>query len=126
MPHVATSIADLLEHLRGAAHVEGDRLVIDDEARFRADAIRDLAWTAAFTTDDPTAEAARWLVWEASQALGYKEMFDHLDGLAGLDETVRRIQTRTRHFAKRQLTWLRHLPGCRPVDAAQALCAGEN
>jgi fructose/tagatose bisphosphate aldolase len=70
MPHVATSIADLLATVAGAAHVEGDRLVIDDEARFRADAIRDLAWTAAFTEDEPTAEATRWMVWEASQALG--------------------------------------------------------
>ena len=70
MPHVATSIADLLATLAGAAHVEDDRLVIDDEAKFRAEAIKDLAWTAAFTTDDPTAEATRWLVWEASQALG--------------------------------------------------------
>jgi len=70
MPHVATSIADLLAALAGAAHVEGDKLVIDDEAKFRADAIKDLAWTAAFTTDEPTAEASRWIVWEASQALG--------------------------------------------------------
>jgi len=70
MPHVATSIADLLAALAGAAHVEGDKLVIDDEAKFRAEAIKDLAWTAAFTTDEPTAEATRWMVWEASQALG--------------------------------------------------------
>jgi tRNA dimethylallyltransferase len=53
---------------------------------------------------------------EARQALGYKEVFDHLDGRAGLDETVRRIQTRTRNFAKRQLTWFRHLPECRFVS----------
>jgi tRNA dimethylallyltransferase len=52
---------------------------------------------------------------EARQALGYKEVFDHLDGRAGLEETVRRIQTRTRNFAKRQLTWFRHLPECRFV-----------
>jgi tRNA dimethylallyltransferase len=53
---------------------------------------------------------------EARQALGYKEVFDHLDGRAGLEETVRRIQTRTRRFAKRQLTWFRHLPECRFVS----------
>jgi tRNA dimethylallyltransferase len=53
---------------------------------------------------------------EARQALGYKEVFDHLDGRAGLDETVRRIQTRTRNFAKRQLTWFRRLPECRSVS----------
>jgi fructose-bisphosphate aldolase, class II len=70
MPHVATSTADLLDTISGAAHVDGGRLVIDDEAQFRSQAIRDLAWTAAFTTDEPTAEATRWIVWEASQALG--------------------------------------------------------
>jgi tRNA dimethylallyltransferase len=50
---------------------------------------------------------------EASQALGYKEMFAHLDGRATLAETVALIQARSRQFAKRQLTWFRHLPGCR-------------
>jgi fructose/tagatose bisphosphate aldolase len=70
MPSVAASIADLIAALSGAAHVDGDRLVIDDEAAFRERAIRDLAWTAAFTPDEGTAEGARWLVWEAAQALG--------------------------------------------------------
>jgi fructose/tagatose bisphosphate aldolase len=70
MPYVATSPADLLSHLSGIAHVAEGKLVIDDAARFRSEAAADLAWTAAFTTDDATAEAARWLVWEAGQALG--------------------------------------------------------
>jgi fructose/tagatose bisphosphate aldolase len=70
MTRVATSPADLLAALAGAAHIDEDRLVIDDEAAFRRDTIRTLAWTAAFTTDDATAEAAQWIVWEASQALG--------------------------------------------------------
>ncbi len=70
MPHVATSPADLLDHLAGIAHLDGGTLVVDDAARFRSEAAYDLAWTAAFTADDPTAEAARWIVWEASQALG--------------------------------------------------------
>jgi fructose/tagatose bisphosphate aldolase len=70
MPYVASSAADLLAHLSGIAHVAGDTLVIDDAARFRSEAAADLAWTAAFTTDDATAEAARWLVWEGAQALG--------------------------------------------------------
>jgi tRNA dimethylallyltransferase len=52
---------------------------------------------------------------EASQAAGYKEMLDYLDGRASLEETVRKIQTRTRNLAKRQLTWFRRLPGCRFV-----------
>ena len=70
MPHVATSIADLVAMLVGIAHIEGDRLVIDDERRFRSESAADLAWTAAFTADDTTADAVRWIVWEASQALG--------------------------------------------------------
>ena len=52
---------------------------------------------------------------EAAQALGYKELFDHLDGRLGLEEAVTRIQTRSRNFAKRQLTWFRNLPECVPV-----------
>jgi fructose/tagatose bisphosphate aldolase len=70
MPHVATDPTDLLSTLAGSAHLDSERLVIDDEATFRDAGIRDLAWTAAFTTDDATAAAAQWLVWEASQGLG--------------------------------------------------------
>jgi tRNA dimethylallyltransferase len=54
---------------------------------------------------------------EAAQAVGYKEAFDHLDGLTTRDETVRLIQIRSRRLAKRQLTWFRQMPECRPVSA---------
>ncbi len=77
MPHVATSPADLLETIRPAAHLDGDLLVVDDEAAFRSTAIADLAWTAAFSTDDATTAAAQWLVWEASQALGAQSASIH-------------------------------------------------
>jgi tRNA dimethylallyltransferase len=60
-------------------------------------------------------QLSRPLSREAGQALGYPEMFDYLDGRATLEDTVTRIRTRSRHFAKRQLTWFRHLPECRPV-----------
>jgi tRNA dimethylallyltransferase len=53
---------------------------------------------------------------QAAQALGYKEVFAHLDGKATLAETIARIQTRSRNFAKRQITWFRHLPACRPAS----------
>ncbi len=39
------------------------------------------------------------------QGLGYKEIFDFLDGKCTLGEAVRLIRRDTRHFAKRQLTW---------------------
>ena len=43
----------------------------------------------------------------ALQTVGYKEVFDYLDGNVALDETVGLIQRNTRHYAKRQLTWWR-------------------
>jgi tRNA dimethylallyltransferase len=61
-------------------------------------------------------ELPRPLSREAAQALGYKEVFAHLDGEASLEETVREVQTRSRNFARRQLSWFRRLPGCRPLS----------
>ncbi|HEX3149867.1 MAG TPA: tRNA (adenosine(37)-N6)-dimethylallyltransferase MiaA [Gemmataceae bacterium] len=48
---------------------------------------------------------------EASQALGYREIGDYLDGNRTLEATIAEVQLRTRQFAKRQLTWFRGLPG---------------
>ncbi len=70
MPTVAASVAQLVELIRPTATVAGGRLVIGHEAAFRSTTIRDLAWTAAFATDEETVDAARWLVWEASLELG--------------------------------------------------------
>lgn len=41
------------------------------------------------------------------QGIGYKEVFDYLDGIYSLDETKYIIKRDTRHFAKRQLTWFK-------------------
>jgi tRNA dimethylallyltransferase len=47
----------------------------------------------------------------AMQALGYKQVIEHLDGARGLKETIELVKLRTRQFAKRQLTWFkRQLP----------------
>jgi fructose/tagatose bisphosphate aldolase len=70
MPTVERSVSDLLSRLSGIVHVHDGTLEVVDAARLRADGIRDLAWTAAFTEDPATAEAAQWIVWEAAQALG--------------------------------------------------------
>jgi tRNA dimethylallyltransferase len=60
---------------------------------------------------------------EAAQALGYKEMFAYLDGQADLTETIQNIQRRSRQLARRQLTWFRHLPSCRPIRAELTFAA---
>jgi tRNA dimethylallyltransferase len=52
---------------------------------------------------------------EARQALGYKEIFALLDGKVSQSETIAQVQMRSRNFAKRQITWFRHLPGCLPA-----------
>ncbi len=69
-PRVATSPGELLKFLSGIAHLDGDRLVIDDQVAFRAAGIRDVTWSATFSQDEDTVGAARWIVWEASQELG--------------------------------------------------------
>jgi tRNA dimethylallyltransferase len=43
----------------------------------------------------------------AMQALGYRQVVEHLRGLRGLAETIDLVKIRTRQFAKRQLTWFR-------------------
>jgi tRNA dimethylallyltransferase len=52
----------------------------------------------------------------ARQALGYREVLDHLEQGIPLSETIALIQTRTRQFAKRQYTWFRNLEECTPVE----------
>jgi len=41
------------------------------------------------------------------QAIGYKEMLKYIEGTETLDQAADRIRIGTRHYAKRQLTWLR-------------------
>lgn len=45
----------------------------------------------------------------ALQTVGYKEVFNYLDnpGTVSINDTVSLIQSNTRHYAKRQLTWWR-------------------
>jgi tRNA dimethylallyltransferase len=43
----------------------------------------------------------------ALQTVGYKELFEYLDGHCTLESAVSEIKKNTRRFAKRQLTWLR-------------------
>lgn len=43
----------------------------------------------------------------ALNTVGYKELFDYFDGKISLNEAVEQIKLNTRHYAKRQMTWLR-------------------
>jgi tRNA dimethylallyltransferase len=46
----------------------------------------------------------------ATQAIGYREVLDHLDGLDGLDAAFEATVVRTRQFARRQRMWFRRDP----------------
>lgn len=43
----------------------------------------------------------------ALQTVGYKEIFDYMDGLISLDKAIEEIKKNTRHYAKRQITWFK-------------------
>jgi fructose/tagatose bisphosphate aldolase len=77
MPQVAGSVKELLAALDGIVRIEGERLVVVDEAALRTRGIYDLAWTATFTEDEPTRQAAQWMVWEASQETGARSASIH-------------------------------------------------
>ena len=52
----------------------------------------------------------------ARQALGYKELIEHLEGRCTLDEAVATIITGTRQLAVRQERWFRRDPRVRWID----------
>lgn len=47
---------------------------------------------------------------QALNTVGYKEMFDYIDGKYSLAEAVQRIQGNTRRYARKQLTWFKRDP----------------
>jgi tRNA dimethylallyltransferase len=51
----------------------------------------------------------------ARQALGYKEVIEHLEGRRTLDDAVAEVVLRTQQFAVRQLRWFRRDPRVRWV-----------
>jgi fructose/tagatose bisphosphate aldolase len=63
-----STVADLRARLDGIAGVTAHGLQVQDESRLR-ELMDELAWTAVFG-DDELREAARWVIWSASQAVG--------------------------------------------------------
>jgi tRNA dimethylallyltransferase len=55
----------------------------------------------------------------AQQALGYKELLDHLDGKTLLNEAVETIKVRTRQFAVKQERWFRRDPRIQWIDLTE-------
>ena len=68
---------------------------------------------------------------QSMQGLGYKELLPVLDGRMALPDAVSLVKLRTRHFAKRQLTWFKrderiqwipYRPGDSLEPIADAIC----
>lgn len=47
---------------------------------------------------------------QAMKAIGYQELSRYVTGTMTLEDAVFQIKARTRHFAKRQLTWFKRMP----------------
>jgi tRNA dimethylallyltransferase len=45
---------------------------------------------------------------KSMSAIGYKEIFDYLEGIYTLEEVKETIKRNTRRYAKRQITWFKH------------------
>ncbi|MFV0284431.1 MAG: tRNA (adenosine(37)-N6)-dimethylallyltransferase MiaA [Castellaniella sp.] len=50
------------------------------------------------------------------RCVGYRQLWDHLDGRIPLDKAIEQAIAATRQLAKRQITWLRSLPQRQTVD----------
>lgn len=86
-------------------------LVPDDRAHLhrRIDQRFDLMMDAGFLDEVRRLHARGDLHAElpAVRAVGYRQLWAHLDGACTLDEAIERGKAATRQYAKRQLTWLR-------------------
>ena len=56
----------------------------------------------------------------AAQAIGYKEFFPYFEGTADLESCLAHLKQASRNYAKRQLTWFRHMDGVTWLDAGAA------
>lgn len=82
-----------------------DRSILDERIDQRFDDQLAQGWLA----EVESLRGAR-LSRTAARALGYGELFRHLDGELSLDEAVTQAKRRTRRFARRQQRWFRRDP----------------
>ncbi|WP_053362202.1 tRNA (adenosine(37)-N6)-dimethylallyltransferase MiaA [Bacillus sp. FJAT-27251] len=61
---------------------------------------------------------------QSIQAIGYKELYDYLDGKVSLKDAIENLKQNSRRYAKRQLTWFRNKMNVEwftmPIDGAEA------
>ncbi len=97
-----------------AAGIRLDAATLDTRVRARVAAMLEAGWL-----DEVRGLVARgfgaWLT--ASQAIGYAELAEHLEGTLALDEAMERTVKRTKQLARRQMGWFGRDPRIRWFDA---------
>ncbi len=93
------------------------RELLDERIRRRVDEM----FAAGLVDEVQRLMSADSLSRTAAQAVGYREVLEHLQGQRGLPETIELVKLRTRQFAKRQMTWFRSLSECRWIPIWQPL-----
>lgn len=90
---------------------EVKRFVIEHDREFLYDRINrrvELMMEAGLLEEVKSVLAYRHL--SSMNTVGYKELFDYIDGNSTLDEAVAMIKQNSRRYAKRQITWLKRNP----------------
>jgi tRNA dimethylallyltransferase len=59
------------------------------------------------------------------RCVGYRQLWDYLDGKTALDTAVEQAIAATRQLAKRQLTWLRAMPDRQVLDCLNPQAVGQ-
>ncbi|HEY5809158.1 MAG TPA: tRNA (adenosine(37)-N6)-dimethylallyltransferase MiaA, partial [Povalibacter sp.] len=116
--HLRTAIPDSTLDFAAYAWVPGDRQRLYDgiEQRFRAmmqagllDEVRNLHRRGDLHSRLP-----------AVRSVGYRQLWEHLDGSVSLDQAVSNAVLATRHLARRQLVWLRADRELKWIDALES------
>ena len=95
-------------------------LAIQPAETARRIAARTAAMLAAGVVDEVRAARAEHAFSSTAERIhGLQDISALLGGEIDRDEAIRRLETRTRRYAKRQRTWMRRLPDARIVDAVR-------
>lgn len=87
---IKRTVQELFESLADALHLDGERVVIDNESRVKK-GIDNLVYSAVFG-QGLARDTARWLIWEIGQELGiYPSSIHELYMAAGRNELPRRF-----------------------------------
>ena len=81
-----------------------DRAELRERIAVRAHAMMDAGWL------DETVGLLPYRSENALNTVGYKELFEHLDGHLTKEQALESLITHTRQFAKRQMTWFKKDP----------------